>query len=229
MRLVLPVLVLALAAPAGAQTVPAPAPASSAAPAAASPCEPRQANLGGIGRAGVVGFTGAVFGDRVCATVANLALDAVAPQLAASPPADALVVAPLGNGAGATLLLAGGGLALVPAGAAPPGGDASAPVGPFVIAPGGLIPSFGGDTEALPRVVLAYAGTRLLLIGTSPVALADLARALRDQPDLFGADAVERAAVLASGASASLALRAGDGPLGTPGPAARYLVLAKRI
>ncbi len=76
--------------------------------------------------------------------------------------------------------------------------------------------------------MLAYAGQRLLVIGTSPVALVDLARALRDQPDLFGADAVERAVVLAGGTDASLLLRGADGTLGALAPTARYLVLIKR-
>ncbi len=224
------VLSLALATPALAQTAP---PAASAVPGAepapAASCERRQANLGGVGRASVVAFTGAIFGDRVCATVANVSLDGVAARITDTPAAEALAVAPLGNGTGATLVLAGDTPAVVPAGAAPPAADAAAAaVGPFVIAPGGQIPNFGGDTTAEPRAVLAYAGQRLLLIGTSAVTLVDLARALRDQPDLFGADAVERAVVLAGGARASVVLYAADGTLGTAAPAARYLILLKR-
>ncbi len=57
-------------------------------------------------------------------------------------------------------------------------------------------------------------GSRLLVIGFSPVALGDLARVLRDQPDLFGADAIERAVVLAGGAAAGLTVNAADGQLG---------------
>ncbi len=136
MRLPIAAAVLALAlaapyaAPALAQTVPEPAasPAPSPAPSPAFACAPRQANLGGIGRASVVAFTGAIFGDRVCATVANLALDGFTAQIAASAPDDALVVAPLGNGAGATLLLAGDALSLVPAGPAV-AGDAATTAG----------------------------------------------------------------------------------------------------
>lgn len=222
-------LALALSAPALAQTAPsAPAePTASAAPGNAVGCERRQANLGGVGRASVVAFTGPILGDRVCATVANVSLDGVAARIAGAPPADALAVASLADGSGGTLALVGDTPAVAPASAAPADG-ATVAVGPFVIAPGGQIPSFGGDTQAEPRVVLAYAGARLLLIGTSPVALVDLARALRDQPDLFGADAVERAVVLASGSDASLALNAADGPFGTAPQAARYLVLTKR-
>ncbi len=225
------VLSLALAAPALAQTAPAPAP--SASPDGASACAPRQTGLGGIGRASVVAFTGAIFGDRVCATVANLSLDGVAPAVTDAPADDALAVAPLAGGAGATLALSGYTLAVVPADASaanatPPAANTTAPIGPFVIAPGGQIPNFGGDTKAEARVVLAYAGPRLLLIGTTAVTLVDLARALRDQPDLFGADAVERAVVLAGGARASLLLRTADGALGTQAVAARYLTLGKR-
>jgi hypothetical protein len=231
--LVAAVLTMALPSPGNAQMVPAPA--ASAAAGVPSACEPRQANLGGVGRASVVAFTGAIFGDRVCATVANLSLDGIAPAIADAPAVGALAVAPLGNGAGATLVISSYTLAVVPADAAPavgnltpPASNTTAPVGPFVISPGGQIPNFGGDTKAEPRVVLAYAGPRLLLIGTSAVTLVDLARALRDQPDLFGADAVERAVVLASGAQASLLLRTADGTLGTQAPAARYLILGKR-
>ena len=213
---------LALQAAPGPDTMP------SVTPVRAAACEPRRTNLGGIGQASVVAFTGAIFGDRVCATVANLALDTVGARIADDPPADALAVAPLGNGTGATLVLSGDALSVVAADAAPPGGSVTAPAGPFAIAPGGRIPNFGGDTAAEPRVVLAYAGQRLLLIATSPVTLVDLARALRDQPDLFGADAVERAVVLAGGAQASLLLRAADGTLGAIAPAARYLTLSKR-
>jgi hypothetical protein len=238
------VLSLAFAAPALAQSAPVPAPASaapSAEPSPAGTCERRQANLGGIGRASVVAFTGAIFGDRVCATVANLSLDAVTARISDTPAADALAVAPLASGMGAMLVLSGDALSVVPAGAAPPSsnvtatgnlpppaGGASAAVGPFVVAPGGQIPNFGGDTRAEPRIVLAYAGQRLLLIGTSPVTLVDLARALRDQPDLFGADAVERAVVLARGSEASLALNPAEGAFGTASQAARYLTLSKR-
>ncbi|MEA2665000.1 MAG: hypothetical protein QOI11_1944 [Candidatus Eremiobacteraeota bacterium] len=231
------VLSLAFAAPAPAQT----APAAAVPPAGAGACERRQANLGGVGRASVVAFTGAIFGDRVCATVANLSLDGVTARISDTPPAAALAVAPLASGMGAMLVLSGDALSVVPAGAAlpssnvtaagnvpPPAGGASAAVGPFVVAPGGQIPNFGGDTRAEPRIVLAYAGQRLLLIGTSPVTLVDLARALRDQPDLFGADAVERAVVLARGTEASLALNPAEGAFGTASQAARYLTLSKR-
>ena len=86
-----------------------------------------------------------------------------------------------------------------------------------MVAPGGVIPSFGADTAEAPRVVLAFAGQRVLLIGTTPVALVDLAQELRSQPDLFGADAIERAVILASGPDAALSLRSDDGNFGAAG------------
>lgn len=229
MRFVLAALIALAFVPAPASAAPAVEPALGAA------CERRQANLGGVGRASVVAFTGAIFGDRVCATVANVSLDGVTARIADMPAADALAVAPLGNGAGASLSFSGDTPSVIPNGAAlpassmtAPAGGAGAAVGPFIIAPGGQIPNFGGDTKAEPRVVLAYAGQRLLLIGTSPVTLVDLARALRDQPDLFGADAVERAVVLAAGPHATLLLNGADGVLGSAPQAARYLTFAKR-
>jgi hypothetical protein len=118
-----------------------------------------------------------------------------------------------------------------------PGGDVTLPlegatvtgIGPYVVAPGGAFPSFGGDTVEAPRVVLAYAGQRVLVIGTTAVALVDLARILRTEPDLFGADAVERAVILASGPNAAIALRSADGLFGAiPMSAPRVLLLIKR-
>ena len=211
---------LALCPPAAAQTAPPSPPASA--------CEPKQALLGGIGRASVVAFTGAVFGDRVCATVATIAIDGFAATLAPAPGANALVDAALGTGTGATLVVSPYALGALAEGPAP-AGAATARVGPFVVAPGGTIPNFNGDTASLPRVVLAFAGQNLLLIGTTNVTLVDLAKALRDQPDLFGADAVERAVVLASGSNAALALRTADGTFGSAAlPAAQVLELTKR-
>lgn len=207
---------LALCPPAGAQTAP-------------PPCEAKQALLGGIGRASVVAFTGAVFGDRVCATVATLAIDGFAAALAPAPNANALVDAALGTGSGATLVVSPYAVSALAAGTPAPAGAATAQVGPFVIAPGGAIPNFNGDTASLPRVVLAFAGQNLLLIGTTNVTLVDLAKALRDQPDLFGADTVERAVVLANGPNAALTLRTPDGTFGTGTmPAANVLELTKR-
>jgi|GEM_PF-3496362 len=176
-------------------------------------CEPREANLGGIGRAGVVAFTGPIFGERVCATFANLSIDAFSARLAAAPADDALVAAAVGGGGQLTLALEGATLE---------------GVGPYVIAPGGAFPSFGGDTSEAPRVVLAYAGQRVLVIATTAVALVDLARILRSEPDLFGADAVERAVLLAGGPGASLALNTASGRIGTPPTTARVLLLIKR-
>jgi hypothetical protein len=204
---VLAALLLALsgAVPATAQSAAAPAPA----------CPAREANLGGIGRASVVAFTGPVFGAPVCATVANLAIDGFSARVADAPPSGALVTAALGSGGGNVTI---------------PVGDLSLTgVGPYVVAPGGVIEGFGGDTSEAPRVVLAYAGQRVLVIGTSPVALLDLARVLRTQPALFGTDAVERAVLLASGPSAAISLNTSDGvfgaaAVGTP----RMLAIIKR-
>jgi hypothetical protein len=196
-------LVLLLATPALAQSAP---------PEAA--CAPRQTGLGGIGRASVVAFTGPVFGGRVCATVANLANDAFTARVAGAASADALVTAALTGGGAVPLALDGVDVA-----------DA----GPYVIAPGGAIPDFGGDTAEAPRVVLAYAGQRVLVIATTPVALVDLAKELRTHPDRFGADAVERAVILASGPGAALSLRGEDGVVGAPSVTTpRMLLLIKR-
>jgi hypothetical protein len=199
-------LALLAAAPASAQTPAAPG---------ASSCDARQTTLaGGIGRAMVVAFTGPVFGARVCATVANLAFDGFTARIADAPASDAVVSAALTGGGAVTLPLEG---ATVTG------------AGPYVIAPGGVFPSFGGDTAEAPRVVLAYAGQRVLVIATSPVALVDLARALRDHPGIFDADAIERAVVVASGPNAALSLRTADGPLGAPGiTTPRMLLLIKR-
>ena len=101
--------------------------------------------------------------------------------------------------------------------------------GPYVVAPGGAFPSFGGDTAELPRVVLAYSGQRTFLIATTPVALVDLAKELRAQPGAFGADAFERAVIIASGPNAALSLRTADGTVGAPSVTTpRVLLLMKR-
>lgn len=218
MRLTLAAAALALslssAAPAFAQTAPAQLPAQSGSPSAPSPCEPRQAALGGIGRAMVVAFTGPVLGARVCATVVNLAFDGFTARIADAPSSDAVVTAALTGGGDVSLALQG---ATVTG------------AGPYVVAPGGVLPSFGGDTSEAPRVVLAYAGQRVLVIATTAVSLVDLARSLRDHPGLFDADAVERAVVIASGPSAALSVRTADGTLGAPSVATpRTLVLLKR-
>ncbi|HEY0394959.1 MAG TPA: hypothetical protein VGD01_10750 [Candidatus Elarobacter sp.] len=202
-----------LAPPARAQPAPAPGVASPAA-AASGRCEPREANLGGVGRASVVAFTGPVLGAPVCATVANLSFDGFTARVASAAAPDALVVAALSGGGTVALALEGASL-----------GDA----GPYVVAPGGVIPSFGGDISEAPRVVLAYAGQRVLVIGTTPVALVDLARVLRAQSSLFGADAVERAVLLASGNDAALSLNSAGGVLGaTTVSTPRVLLLIKR-
>ena len=201
-------LLLVATVPAQAQLTSAPGP-----PATASTCAPRQAIVGGIGRVSVVAFTGAVFGARVCATVVNLAFDLFTARIAAAPSPDALVTATLTGGGDVNLQLEGATVS---------------GAGPFVIAPGGIFPPLGGDTSEVPRVILAYAGARVLVIGTTPVALVDLARILRDQPALFGADAVERAVVLASGPGAALSVRGDDGIIGEPIAAPRVLLLIKR-
>jgi hypothetical protein len=199
------VLTLLLAAPALAQTPPR---------AAAADCAARETTLGGIGRVTVFAFTGPVFGGRVCATVANLGSDQFTARVADAPSDDALV----------TVALTGGGDVT-----APLGDSAVTGAGPYVIAPGGVIPAFGSDTAELPRVVLAYAGQRTFIIATTAVALVDLAKELRSQPGAFGADAFERAVILASGPNALLSLRTADGTVGslnvtTP----RVLLLIKR-
>jgi hypothetical protein len=205
MRLVAAVLAFVLAAPAAALAQSAPA---------ALECTPHQTIVAGIGRAGVVAFTGPVFGARVCATVVNLAIDLFTARIAEAPASDALVTAALTGGGDVTLQLEGATVS---------------GVGPYVVAPGGVFPALGGDTSEVPRVLLAYAGQRVLVIGTTPVALVDLARILRDQPDLFGADAVERAVVIASGPGAALSVRGDDGVLGAASVASpRVLLLIKR-
>lgn len=190
------------------------APPALAQSAPAAPCTARAANLGGIGRATVVAFTSPVFGARVCAVVANIAIDGFSARLADAPASDALVSAAVSGGGQVTLPLDGATLT---------------GVGPYVVEPGGVFPSFAGDISESPRVVFAYAGQRVLVIGTTAIALVDLARVLRTEPDLFGADAVERAVVLASGPAAALVLNTADGPFGTPALAApRLLLLIKR-
>jgi len=189
-----------------------PASAQTPGPAGAS-CDARETTLGGIGRVTVFAFTGPVFGGRVCATVANLASDLFIARVADAPSGDALVTAALTGGGDVT---------------APLGDAAVAGTGPYVIAPGGAIPAFGADTAELPRVVLAYAGQRTFLIATSPVALVDLAKELRTQPGAFGADAFERAVILASGPNAALSLRTADGTVGTNAVTPRVLLIIKR-
>ncbi len=214
-------LLLAATTPALAQSSPAPQ---------AAPCDARAATLGGVGRATVVSFTGPIFGDRVCATVANFALGLFTATLADAPSATALADATVGRGDTATLAIQGAGdLNVVPSSVTLGTTVATAPVGPFVVAPGGTFPSFGGDTSSAPRVVVAFAGQRLLLIGTTPVALPDLARVLREQPDLFGADSIERAVVIASGPNAAVALHTDAGLFGSTTLAGgRVLELSKR-
>jgi hypothetical protein len=183
------------------------------APAVAA-CDARETTLGGIGRVTVFAFTGPVFGGRVCATVANLGSDQFTARVADASSDDALVVAALTGGGSIT---------------APLGDAAVTGAGPYVVAPGGAFPSFGADTAELPRIVLAYSGQRTFLIATTPVALVDLAKELRAQPGAFGADAFERAVIIASGPHAALSLRTADGTVGaqsviTP----RVLLLMKR-
>ena len=196
------------------------APALGVPAAAQQSCEPRAAALGGVGMASVVAFTGPVYGDRVCAIVASLAPGAFSANIANAPSKDALLSAGLGGANAATLAVS-------------PGGDLTiASNGPYVIAPAGQIPDFGSGGAVAPRVVIAYAGQRIVVIQTSPVALADLARVLRAQPDLFGlSNAVERAILIASGDQASISVdAAGTVPwtAGSLDQTRRFLVLTKR-
>ncbi|HWT07227.1 MAG TPA: hypothetical protein VN224_15790 [Xanthomonadales bacterium] len=207
MRFAISVLVLALAL--GTPVSGRAAPSTADGPA----CDARDTTLGGIGRVTVFAFTGPVFGGRVCATVANLASDLLTARVADAPSDDALVTAALTGGGDVT---------------APLGDGSVTGAGPYVIAPGGVIPAFGADTAELPRVVLAYAGQRTFLIATSPVALVDLAKQLRTQPGAFGADAFERAVILASGPTAALSLRTADGTVGANVTTPRVLLIIKR-
>jgi hypothetical protein len=190
------VLALALGTPAYAQT-----PAGTSNP----PCAPHEANLGGIGRGGVVAFTAAISGAPVCAVFANVAFDGFDARLGDAPAPDALVSSAVSPGGDVTVLLAGATLS---------------GVGPYVVAPGGNFPESAGDVTEAARVVLAFAGQRVLVIATTPVELVDLTRVLRDRPDLFGADAVERAVVIASGPNAALSLRTDGGVIGAASIAA---------
>jgi len=185
-----------------------PAPSASAAPE----CTPRAATLGGIGRASVVTFRGPVFGGTVCAIVASVIADAFTARIGDAPADGALAVASTGTGGGVSV---------------PLGGTTLTGVGPYVVAPGGTIPSFGTDTSEAPRVVLAFSGSRVVLIGTSAVSLVDLARIFRTQPEIFGADAIERAVVLASGDAATLALHTADGWIGVTPAAGHVLSVLK--
>jgi len=188
-------------------------------------CAPHEAGLAGIGRAGVVAFTGAVDGERVCALVANLSAGAVQARIVDGAPGDALVAAALTAGSGATLLVNDGALAVAASSDGPADG---LPVGPFVVPPGGGFPALDAADTEQARVVLAYSGPRLVVIRTTPVTVIDLARAMRDQPDLFGIDAPERAVVLASGPAAELRLRTDAGTMGADPATPKTLVLIRQ-
>jgi hypothetical protein len=209
--------VFAATVTAAAQVQPAPA------------CDARQAGLSGVGRAEVVSFTGAIGGERVCALVANVSAAGVSARIVAGPRgADALVVAAIAPGGGAVLTIRDGGLTVEPAAPGAPQGGEGLSVGPFVVPPGGGFPAADTHDSERMRVVLAYAGSRLVLIQTTPVTIVDLALALRDQPDLFGIDAPERAVLLAGGAGAVMQLRTDAGTLGTAPATAPALELMKR-
>lgn len=199
--------------------VAAPAGAQQASPEPTAACVRTDvAVAGGIGRAVVVSFTGAVTGAKVCALVVNLANDGFSASIGIAPADGSVVSASVMAGSGAVLTAGPTGLNVVPSSGSGVSPDGFA-VGPFVIAPGGAFPNFGGDTSEVPRVVLAYAGPRVLLIRLSAVSLLDLTHVLRDQPGLFGSDAPERAVVLSSGGAAALVVRTSDGTrLGTPIP-----------
>ncbi|HTW86118.1 MAG TPA: hypothetical protein VMD91_18750 [Candidatus Sulfotelmatobacter sp.] len=206
---------------------PAPAPAASAAPSAApvADCTPRTEPLGAIGRASVVTFTGAVYGDHVCALVLNLADDGYRASFAAASGTAPIEVA-LTPGAGGSLGIdAGGALRAVPG--APSASDAVG-VGPFIIAPGGTFAAPAGANDEQPLVVLAYAGQRIVLLATSAVTPVDLADALQRQPDLFGIVAPERAIVLAHGPGSTISVRLHATILGTPPPTAQLIAIAPR-
>jgi len=191
------------------------------------PCMTRDVGLGGVGRARVVSFTGAGSEEQVCALVATFAADGIRARIVEGTDREgALVAAALTPGRGALVLVRDGVLTVSAAGS---GDDPAAlAVGPFVVPPGGGFPSASGDPSAVARVVLAYAGSRIAVFQTTPVTVIDLALALRDQPDLFGIDAPERAVVLASGSSAALELHTDLGPLGSPVATPRALVLVRR-
>jgi hypothetical protein len=196
-------LACAVAAPAAAQTAPGEA-----------ACAARQTNLGGIGRAGVIAFTGPISGAAACATFANVASDGFDAHVGDAAAPDALVAATTGTGGDVTVPLRD---------------MALSGVGPYVVAPGGGFPPSNGDVGEAPRIVLAFAGPRVLLIATTPVELVDLTRVLRDRPDLFGADAVERAVVIAAGPQAALSLRTDSGTIGASAVVATsVLSLVKR-
>jgi len=206
----------------------APAHAQPAAPAPAAPCERRDVALdGGFGRASAVSFTGAVSGDRICALVVNLAGDGFSASLGAAPADAAVVSAAVVPGAGAVLAARASGLSLVASSGGPTPAGALG-VGPFVVEPGGTFPSFDGDAADVPRVVLAYAGQRVIVIRTTAGTLLDLAHALREAPALFGADAAERAVVLAGGDAAALQVRTDAGTIGTQVTTAVQLQFVKR-
>jgi len=217
------------------QPAPALAPAllalalSSPAPAAAfdPPCPVGTQVLGAIGRATVVAFTGPVFGERVCALAANLAFDGYRAGLAAGP-GQAMIDAAVVPGTGAALTVAPDGALRLAPGQVPDANPDTLEVGPFVIAPGGAFATPAGQTDETPRVVLAYAGPRVLVLATTAVTLVDLTRILQDQPDLFGIGAPERAVVLASGAAATLAIHASTVTLGTPPATAQVVEIAPR-
>lgn len=193
------------------------------------PCVTRDVGLGGVGRARVIIFTGAGSEEPVCALVATFAAEGVRARIAEGTDREgALVVAALTPGRGATVIVRDGVLAVSPSGTAPADDPAAVAVGPFVVPPGGGFPSASGDPSAVARVVLAYAGARIVIFQTTPVTVIDLALALRDQPDLFGIDAPERAVILASGSSAALELHTDLGTLGTPVATPRALVLVRR-
>ena len=87
----------------------------------------------------------------------------------------------------------------------------------------------GTPGDALVAASLtAGTGATLVVIRTTPVTVIDLARALRDQPDLFGIDAPERAVVLASGPAAELRLRTDAGTMGADPATPKTLVLIRQ-
>ncbi len=179
----------------------------------AESCIATAANLGGIGRARIVAFTAPVSTVRACATVAVLNPGTYTAALV--DPSEAISGTPLvvadADSEGRDMVKLG---------------SAAFP-GRWAIAPGGAFPDdVAGDTTAASRVVIVFAGQQTLLVATSPVTMVDLTRILRDQPDLFGADSVERALVIASrtGTAPIAALQTDAGVFSEAEPAASSTV-----
>lgn len=83
--------------------------------------------------------------------------------------------------------------------------------GPFLIKPGGIVGVYEAATKEERRTVVALACNKdLLVISTSAVSLRDLAVLLKDRPEVFGVDKIDRALNLDGGRSTALSLRLPD-------------------